>query len=284
MMPAAPNGELHFGCTLCGKCCRDSKLPLTVAEAVQWLTDGNPVQVLCEAQPWPQEPPPEDLQAAHRRRRSFAGMSGSLPARVVVILASDNRGACPNLQPDLHCGIYARRPLVCRIYPAEVNPFIALRPEHKMCPPEAWSDDRPLFQRGNALESDDIRGNVLRSRAADAADTAVKQRLCEALSLDCAALAAEGFVVYSPPPAALLAALQSATAADLPATGGAGRIDWCFISNQCTTVRALTAAGGRSAFAGSSHAGSSLTGSSQTGPSLAGSFEYLGLKPAAPTA
>ena len=82
------------------------------------------MQVILEAIPWLEEFPSDDQQAAHRRRRSFAAMSGRLPVRIVVILAADISGACPNLKHDLRCGIYERRPLVCRIYPAEINPFI----------------------------------------------------------------------------------------------------------------------------------------------------------------
>ena len=48
-------------------------------------------------------------------------MSGSLPTRVVVILTGAYEGPCPNLQPDMRCGIYEQRPLVCRIYPAEIK-------------------------------------------------------------------------------------------------------------------------------------------------------------------
>ena len=41
--------DIHFGCTQCGKCCRDTKVPLTVAEAIKWLNRGDEVQLLCEA-------------------------------------------------------------------------------------------------------------------------------------------------------------------------------------------------------------------------------------------
>ena len=41
--------DVHFDCTQCGNCCRDLKLPLTVLEAMDWLTDGHSVQIICEA-------------------------------------------------------------------------------------------------------------------------------------------------------------------------------------------------------------------------------------------
>ena len=38
--------QIHFACTRCGNCCRNLKLPLTVAEAIGWIGDGNSVQVI----------------------------------------------------------------------------------------------------------------------------------------------------------------------------------------------------------------------------------------------
>src|SRR5271166_6878894 len=58
--------DIHFECTRCGKCCRDSRLPLTVAEALTWLEDRHDVQVLCEATPWLEEPSLDDAQGQHR--------------------------------------------------------------------------------------------------------------------------------------------------------------------------------------------------------------------------
>jgi hypothetical protein len=84
--------DLHFGCTRCGKCCHDLKLPLTVAEATLWLAEGSEVQIICEAVPWATEPGADDLAAAHRRRRSFPTLSGALPTRISVILAANFSG------------------------------------------------------------------------------------------------------------------------------------------------------------------------------------------------
>ena len=142
--------DIDFECTMCGNCCHDLRLPLTVAEALAWLGRGNEVQILCEALPWPEEPAADNLQAAHKRRRSFAAMSGSLPTRIVVILTGAFVGPCPNLQADMRCRIYEERPFVCRIYPAEINPFIELVPANKGCPPEAWTPGlAPLVRAGD---------------------------------------------------------------------------------------------------------------------------------------
>jgi len=261
--PEAFSMSLHFECTQCGKCCRDLKLPLTVAEALEWLRDGHDVQVLCDAAPWPVEPDPQDLKAAHRQRRSFGTMSGLLPTRVVVILAANLAGACPNLQADLRCGIYERRPLVCRIYPAEINPFVQLDPAGKACPPEAWSADRPLLQREGRLVDEGVRRSIEQSREADARSVEVKRRLCAALQLNRASLADEGLVVYSPRRAELLAELDQAV------TGQHGRsvdASWSFVSSRSETIDSLSACGAVAELV-----------SAVANPS----FEYIGFRPPA---
>lgn len=232
--------DLHFGCTRCGKCCRDTKIPLTVTETIKWLNRGDQVQLLCEASPWPEALDGES-RAAHFKRRSFAAVSGSMPTRVVVMLVANVVGACPNLLSNMRCGIYEDRPLVCRVYPAEINPFVALKRENKACPPEAWTQDRPLLQRGEALMVDVIRGDIERSRAADVLDAELKRRLCLALNLPhTAALVHEGVVVYSPTAQTLLSALAVATATD-PFQKPVAQ--WCFVSDQQETLENLAKSG-----------------------------------------
>ncbi len=232
--------DLHFNCTLCGRCCQNLKLPLTVGEAIEWLARGHPVQVICDAMPWPGEPAVDDLQALHRRRRSFLAKSGSMTSSVVVILAANLAGRCPNLGSDLRCGLYERRPLVCRIYPAEINPFVRLDPRHKACPPEAWTADQPLIQREGRLVDAGIRENIERSRDADRSHVGVKQRVCRALNIDSAALANEGFVVHSPDQTALQAELTRAAADPAAAAPDAA---WRFVSNRSESVAALVSQG-----------------------------------------
>jgi Fe-S-cluster containining protein len=233
-------GNTHFSCTRCGNCCSNLKIPLTAAESVEWLSCGHPVQVICEATPWPAEFPADDQRSAHRRRRSFAAVSGSMPIRVVVILAARIDGACPNLLPDLRCGIYERRPLVCRIYPAEINPFVQLDPRNKVCPPEAWAAHHPLLARNGVVTVEAVRRDIQSSRDTDEMDAPAKLRLCKVLNVMDTALAEEGFVVYSPAIVALLGALRQA----MVATDAASElIPWRFISNQSVTVASLLAGG-----------------------------------------
>jgi Fe-S-cluster containining protein len=232
--------EVRFACTQCGNCCRNLKLPLTVAESLRWIDDGNDLQVICEAVPWPTQPPPDDEKAAHRRRRSFAAVSGSVPTQVAVILAGNFVGDCPNLGKDMRCGIYQRRPLVCRIYPAEINPFIRLEPTNKACPPEAWAANGPVLQRNGRVEDEVVRADIALARQNGALDVPIKARLCAALKINAAALVDEGFVVYSPDRAALLHEITRAaqTGSDIPESS------WIFISNQSATVASIASIGG----------------------------------------
>jgi Fe-S-cluster containining protein len=231
--------DVRFECTQCGNCCRHLKLPLTAAEAVDWLKEGHQVQLICDASPWPEEST-RAPKAAHWGRRSFAAMSGSMPMRVVVILVANLDGACPNLLADMRCGIYERRPLVCRIYPAEINPFVQLEPGKKACPPEAWGADHPLLQRDGRLTNDVVQRDVQRSRDADARDTDAKLRVCDALNLIDAALAEEGFVMYSPPIATLLSALSRAVQ---NIDGAPPLRRWRFVSNRSETIADLSRSG-----------------------------------------
>ncbi len=160
--------------------------------------------------------------------------------------------------------MYPTRPLVCHIYPAEINPFIALSPASKACPPEAWAETGPLLQRRGRLMDAQMRELIQTSRDTDAREVDSKQRLCAALRLDATALAGEGFVVYSPGRDELLAELRRALeppGADHPDHPG----PWRFISNQAATIEALAALGAVSTLVSGTDG---LT------------FEYLGFKPA----
>jgi Fe-S-cluster containining protein len=232
--------EIHFGCTQCGKCCRDTKVPLTVSEAIKWLNRGDEVQLLCEASPWP-EALDREARAAHFKRRSFPVMSGSMPTRVVILLVANIVGACPNLLPNMRCGIYGERPLVCRIYPAEINPFVALERANKACPPEAWAQNLPVLQRGDVLVDEVMRHDIDMSRAADILEVQIKYRLCLALNLADTALVHEAALVFSPSAKTLLSALALATATDSHQEAAA---QWRFVSDKGETLETLQKSGG----------------------------------------
>jgi Fe-S-cluster containining protein len=238
--------DFHFNCTQCGRCCRNLKLPLTAAEAVAWLAEGHAVQLICEAMPALEEPAVKDPKAAHRHRRSFETLSGSLPTRVIVMLVANLAGQCPNLRTDMRCGIYDRRPLVCRIYPAEISPLVQLEPAKKCCPPEAWTDDQPLIQRDGELIDPRVREDIQRWRDADGSSPRIMRRLCAALQLDTAAVADEGFLVYSPDGTVLSAALAAALR---DCDGGTQQPPWRFVTNRAQTLATLVARGARCSLA-----------------------------------
>jgi Fe-S-cluster containining protein len=207
---------------------------------MDWLHRGHQVQLICEASPWPVGVADDDPRAAHFGRRSFAAMSGTMHARVVATLAANLNGPCPNLLPDMRCGIYETRPLVCRIYPAEINPAMVLRPENKACPPEAWTNDRALLQRDGILIDAVTVRDVRSSREADAREARLKSGVCAVLNVTDTALVHEAVLVYSPSAEALLSALASAMSTD----EHTAQTQWRFISDRREVVDDLVKRGG----------------------------------------
>lgn len=231
--------DINFECVMCGGCCRDLRLPVTLSEARKWLERGGQVDVLCEATPWPVEPDSTNAFAAYRRKRTFAASSGTLPIRVAVTVAASFTGACPNLGDDMRCGIYEERPLVCRVYPAEINPFIRLNHEHKLCPPDAWQVSTPFAIDGVLLDSA-TRAAIEQSRRAAEDELDDRHALCERLGIDKASVANEGFVIVSLPPERLLAALLDVQAGNDP---GEHDRSWTLVSNRLATVNTLAEVG-----------------------------------------
>jgi Fe-S-cluster containining protein len=255
--------DINFECTACGNCCHDLRLALTVNEAIDWLQRGGKMELICEAIPWPVEPEPGNAQAEYKRARSTPAMSGTLPVRISIILAAAFTGACPNLHADMRCGIYEQRPLVCRIYPAEINPFVALVPESKGCPPEAWQ--KTPLQRQGVLVDETTYQLVQQSRRANQLEAPLRTQICLELGLNSAALANEGFLIHAPESGALLAALQRIQAA--PASPDAATAEWVFVSNRTETVETLLSVG--------------ATGH-LVAPTPADTFRYHGFFPSSP--
>lgn len=226
---------------MCGKCCHNLRLPLDTEEALQWLRSGGKVQVLCEAIPWPAEPDAANGLAAYKRERSVAAISGELPVRVVMTFVAAFEGACPHLRPDMKCGAYEARPRVCRIYPAEVNPFVPFLPEGKACPPEAWSPSMPRMMVDGALTDEQTVTLVTRSRQVGIEDMGRKALICQHLGIFVGALANEGFAVHSPPATALEDALAAVNGMAIDATQMPQ--EWIFLTNRSPTLEALQAAG-----------------------------------------
>lgn len=252
--------DIDFECTACGKCCHDLRLPLTLSEASDWLTRGATMELLCEAIPWPVDPAPGDELAAYRKARSSPAMSGTLPVRISITLAGAFTGACPNLGADMRCGIYEDRPLVCRIYPAEINPFVTLATENKGCPPEAWQG-KPLQKQG-VLVDETTRQLIGQSRRANQDEAVLRMQLCQELGVDQAALANEGFVMHTPDSDALLTAIMRVRTRPQAVENTAAQ--WRFVSNRAATLDTLHSVG--------------ATGDLDQ-PDMGGSFRYLGFFP-----
>lgn len=208
---------------------------------MRWTSRGGDVHILCHAAP----DIDDGIAGAYKRERRFRARSGDLAILVQVILVARFEGACPNLRPDLRCGIYDARPDACRIYPAEVIPGLELRIGAKLCPPEAWSDRQPPFLSHDDRVLDPVtQAAIHAARDAGARDLASLRSLVTALGIDVAALENEGFVVWTIDPALLAEALQAA----VYAAAGAGDApaplnEWRFLAPRMETAELIAAAG-----------------------------------------
>ena len=232
--------DFRFSCTMCGNCCHDHNLPLTVDEAIAWVEGGGQIQIYCEAAAWPIAPAATEAEAAYRRRRSFAARCGTATIHVAAVLAGVVKGPCRHLGADMRCTIYDRRPLVCRIYPAEINPFFAFETERKACPPEAWAAGEPLVADNEPVDGA-TRALIAEARRRDAEDAPRKRLLCRRLGVHIAAVAGEGFAVYPRNAGAILKALHESKAA--PADEGPDDIDWRLYSPRAAGAESLQASG-----------------------------------------
>ncbi|WP_085691826.1 MULTISPECIES: YkgJ family cysteine cluster protein [unclassified Pseudomonas] len=221
--------SLRFACTGCGKCCTGHHVPLTLAEARRWADNGGQVVVLIEAFVADGPGMPVE-QRDHVLRRSHPVPCGDGEARVSVTFAAFNPGRCRNLDDNDLCTIYDQRPLVCRIYPVEINPHIPLRPGSKDCPPEAWQQGPELIH-GKQLVDAGLEALVQASRQADRDDIAAKVAVCQALGMTTSALKGNGFTAYLPDMGAFSAAL-----AQVPE---AGRAQWALHVEDAALVASL---------------------------------------------
>jgi hypothetical protein len=145
----------------------------------------------------------------------------------------------------MRCGAYEHRPRVCRIYPAEINPLLALSPEAKLCPPEAWSGDQPLFARDGKVIDREISALSTRAQEVTVGDISAKERLCARLGINRAAVANEGFVIHRPCPARLIEELRRSREPQRPAGS-----TWSIASNRSAMIAMLDDAGAISERAG----------------------------------
>ena len=211
-----------FSCVGCGKCCNDHHVPLTLTEARMWAADGGQVIVLVEGFLGNGLGLPAQ-QREHAERRSALVQSGASEAFVAITFAAYNIGPCRNLDEDNLCRIYERRPLVCRIYPMEINPHIPLNTSIKECPPESWEQGPDLIVGGELVDQE-LAGLIQRSRQADRDDIRTKDAICALLGIRTTALKGDGFTAYLPDMSAFATVIDQV--AQQPLTDASS--DWQF--------------------------------------------------------
>ena len=211
-----------FSCVGCGKCCNDHHVPLTLEEARMWANDGGQVIVLVEGFLGNGLGLPL-LQREHAERRSAVVRSGESDAYVAITFAAYNAGRCRNLDEDNLCRIYERRPLVCRIYPMEINPHIPLNTAVKECPPESWEKGPDLIVGGELVDQE-LAGLIHRSRQADRDEIQTKDAICALLGIRTTALKGDGFTAYLPDMTAFATTLDEVIGQTLPEWGS----EWQF--------------------------------------------------------
>jgi Fe-S-cluster containining protein len=211
-----------FSCVGCGKCCNDHHVPLTLPEARMWAVDGGQVIVLVEGFLGNGLGLPVQ-QREHAERRSLMVRSGATEAYIAITFAAYNVGRCRNLDEDNLCRIYERRPLVCRIYPMEINPHIPLNIAVKECPPESWEKGPDLIVGGELVDQE-LAGLIQRSRQADRDDIRTKDAICALLGIRTTALKGDGFTAYLPDMTAFAVVIDQVTTQPMAESGA----DWLF--------------------------------------------------------
>jgi Fe-S-cluster containining protein len=212
-------------------------VPLTLEEARRWAADGGNVIVLVEGFLGTGLGLPE-LQREHAQRRSAIVPSGSTEAYVAITFAAYNAGRCRNLDEDDRCRIYERRPLVCRIYPMEINPHIPLNPGAKDCPPESWEQGPALIVGGELMDKE-LAELISRSRQADRDDIQAKEAVCGLLGIHTTALKGDGFTAYLPDMGLFAQAIELATQEAVQAN------EWVFHVSGMDIAEQLLDAGAR---------------------------------------
>lgn len=215
------NTAIRFACNGCGVCCKGRLIPLTLQECREWLGRGHEVAVLLEAFDefhWPNEP----AKFSHNSQRAVQVDSGRHRINVIPIFAANALTQCPNLDARNMCGIYDTRPLVCRIYPLEISPFIYLNPADKVCPPEVWEAGDVIFS--DRVTDPLVVDQIAASRREDRADAQAKMAICESMGMTVAAWKENAFAVYLPSRVGLAEAIQRLDSNALPANPVSWRV------------------------------------------------------------
>lgn len=125
------SATVRFGCRECGRCC-GTPPQMSVKEAMR-LADDFPLQASFVSIPYGMSfpgPNGESMALTRARSEALGGYRSSgydvvgTQREFVTTLSADAlysgaTGRCPSLRPDGRCGIYERRPAVCRYIPAQ---------------------------------------------------------------------------------------------------------------------------------------------------------------------
>jgi hypothetical protein len=179
-----------------------------------WAADGGQVIVLVEAF-LSNGLGLTAQQREHAEPRSALVRSGASEAYVAITFAAYSTGACRHLDQDNLCRIYERRPLVCRIYPMEINPHIPLDIAAKECPPQSW-ETGPQLIVGGQLVDPELAQLIQRSRQADRDDIQTKDAICALLGIRTTALKGDGFTAYLPDMTEFATIIDELTGQTLP--------------------------------------------------------------------
>lgn len=149
---ALPEPKSSSGCATCttARCCVVFDPDLTGADLVR-LVDGlglEPRDVASLRPTRGDQAGPDgvvigpsgvwDLRL--RRTAALAGFRGPGGARRCGFLVDLSHPELPNAS---RCGVYANRPMVCRLFPSDLTAFgVMVGTPEAVCPPQAWSQER----------------------------------------------------------------------------------------------------------------------------------------------
>lgn len=201
--------NVQFSCNGCGRCCKGHHIPLTLSEANKWALDGGQIIVLLEGFLSDESSLPF-IHREHDRQRSAIVKNNTREMHVSITFAAFNSGSCRNLKENNQCGIYETRPLVCRIYPIEINPHIPLKIENKSCDTDTWHGGPVLMVNGEITDQEMLE-LVEQSRQADRTDIKQKLDICNLLKINVSALKGNGFTAYLPDMENFKAAMEIAS-------------------------------------------------------------------------
>lgn len=106
---------LKFRCTGCGNCCKKTYICVTDSDVHRLMEGtGRPADELVRFARQ------DEIQLGKRHPWwvKFTGKGGSTAG---VMVLKWTRGRCQFLLPDNRCGVYAFRPIVCRLHPLNVT-------------------------------------------------------------------------------------------------------------------------------------------------------------------